>query len=123
MSTGHRHRSLLLTLCAFMALLLINGSAIFKVHAYADALPHGAVNASLAAASTHTNAVDVYGTWQPVSEDDASCDGSLFVDDELLHPLSVVVALNYFPAAAPLGAGVSNYPEPVVFLLQPPDLA
>jgi hypothetical protein len=125
MSSGCRKHSLLFTFCAFIALLLMSGSAAISAHARAVMLLHGVVPCS---ASVDSQATSAHAGWQQASSSCDSSDDWLLVDDHdvddgLLLPSPVHVLLDYFSSAAPLSRGASSYPAPVTSPLRPPNLA
>jgi hypothetical protein len=126
MSSGYRKRSLLLTLCTFITLLLMSGSAAISTHARTSALLHGMAQRTIAAVMIDTHTAGERTQWQQVPQDDSSGAGFVLVDDvddELVLPAPVRIALNYLPSLTPLGAIASFHPVPVASLLRPPSLA
>ncbi|MBE1162564.1 hypothetical protein [Dyella acidiphila] len=113
-----RTSSLLLTLCIFIALVLMNGSAFAHVQMHADASPHGV--APQAAGVTVL-------AWQNAGDADACGDCAAMQDSDsddepaLLFPLSF--ALDYLVPAAPVSAAADTYSAPSASLLRPPRFA
>lgn len=120
MLSGRRKHSFLLTLCAFIALLLMSASALLSAHARTSTLLQHVVTP--VAADTHASVV------QASAADESPSHGFMLaddndLDDELVLPAPVRVWLNYAPSAAPSGACAFLYPAPVASLLRPPSLA
>ncbi|MBM7127631.1 hypothetical protein ACFFJT_08510 [Dyella flava] len=120
MSSVRRKRSILLTFCALIALLLMSSHVATSAHARITALLHD--TAPCLTVSVDIHATNGHGSLQRAITGD---DSGAFVDDhdaddELVLPSSVRVRLDYLPSAAPLNADASLHPAPVKSPLRPP---